>query len=240
MRSTTLFGACSVLFPILAIGCGAQRAVCPPCPTCVPPRAAAVAEVEAAPRAGAQPGPIAALSLAAARARRTNAKCGVERWDVKTLSDPDVTQVDFNTVVPTTVAELNALPPRCSGGLHDPRAGDPEHTVYEVIGVVTVVKSESDRDYHIAIGDPEHPDKTMVVEVVDPRCPGATTSPKHAALQRARTSFDNLLGGGDFESLVGVPVRVRGVGFYDKSHGQEGLSDSCIEFHPVLDINLAE
>src|SRR5712691_8664006 len=42
------------------------------------------------------------------------AACGVERWAVKTLTDPDASRVDVADVNATTVASLNAFPMHCS------------------------------------------------------------------------------------------------------------------------------
>lgn len=226
----------AAFIPTLMLGCAATQPTCPPCPTC--PAAAPAAAPGTHAEAVAPPPRVKAVPLAAARARRAQGKCGTERWDVKTLNDPDVGDVDFSTVVPKTISDLNALPQNCSPA--DPRAGDPEHTVYEVTGMITVVKPEADRDMHIAVADPNNPDKTMVVEVVDPSCPGAKTSPHLSKLKHARTMFQDLLGNGDLQSLEGFVVRVRGVGFYDRAHGQTGLSDSCLELHPVLEIELAQ
>jgi len=161
-------------------------------------------------------------------------KCGTERWSVKTMSDEDVASLDLKQVKSTTIHVLNDLTPVC--GLEpDHRTRDEEHRVYEVTGRVFVVKMEDDRDIHIGIEDPASRE-TMIVEVVDPTCPGASGSPYLEQLKLARHQFFDALGGGGLSALKGETVRVQGVGFFDKRHNQKGRSSSCLELHPVLKI----
>lgn len=235
MQAKSLF-IVAAFTPTLMLGCAATQPTCPPCPTC--PAAAPAAAPGIRAEAIAPLHRVEAVPLATARARRAQGKCGPERWDVKTLNDPDVGDVDFSTVVPKTISDLNALPANCSPPR--PTGRRPRAHGIRGRGVITVVKPETDRDMHIAVADPNNPDKTMVVEVVDPSCPGANTSPDLSKLKHARTMFQDLLGTGDFQSLEGFVVRVRGVGFYDRAHAQTGLSDSCLELHPVLEIELAQ
>src|SRR5207237_3550175 len=68
---------------------------------------------------------------------------------------------------------------------------------------------------------------------VDPACQGAISSPHYQTLVQTRNAFLNL---GSPSSLVGTFVKVRGVGFYDDAHGQNGRSDSCLELHPLASI----
>jgi hypothetical protein len=154
--------------------------------------------------------------------------CGVERWSVKTLADPDATRVDFINVSTTTISALNALPSHCSG-LPDGRTYPEEFRVFEVEGVVQLTRNEDDKDVHIAVADPADASKTIVVEVADPAC--ATMSPFLVMLTNAKSQYQSL------GILTGRRVRIRGVGFYDFAHGQTGRSLSCIELHPVVSIS---
>jgi hypothetical protein len=158
----------------------------------------------------------------------TGPACGVERWPVKTLTDAAAIRIDLSSVIPTTVAALNRLPPRCSD-LPEARTFAEEFRVYALVGVVQFTRDESDRDVHVVLADPADPAKTMVVEVVDPAC--ALASPMLTTFSNARLSYQR------FGSLVGKQVSVLGVGFYDFAHGQVGRSDSCFELHPVLSIS---
>ena len=58
------------------------------------------------------------------------ATCGVERWRVKTLTDPDVANINF-TPKDTTVNALRALPSP-GVGTHSPRLPGAEVRVYRV------------------------------------------------------------------------------------------------------------
>jgi hypothetical protein len=165
--------------------------------------------------------------------------CGVERWPVKTLADADAGRINF-VPVSSTISILSGLPAHCGGGPDAARAYGEELQVYEVTGLITLVRAEDDRDYHIALADPNQATSTMVTEVADPGCIGATgTLFAQQLLQDARLSFDVFRAGRSLTSLSGELVRVRGVGFYDFNHGQTGRSRSCIELHPVLSIERA-
>jgi len=154
-------------------------------------------------------------------------QCGVERWPVKTLSDPNASRVDYFNISTTTISALNALTAHCSG-LPESRTYSEEFRVFEVEGVVLLTRNEDDKDVHIALADPADASKSIVVEVVEPSC--ATTSPFLVMLTNAKAQYQAA------GSLSGRHVRVRGVGFYDFAHGQTGRSASCIELHPVLNI----
>lgn len=158
--------------------------------------------------------------------------CGVERWAVKTLSDPAANQVDLSRVTVTTVKALNEFASHCSG-LPSTRAFAEEFQVYEVVGRITFVRLEDDRDYHIAIADPSDNSYTIVTEVADAACSGAINSPHRDAIASARASLLSVLAGRSPSSLVGTTVRVRGVGFFDFNHGQNGRSRNCMELHPL-------
>ena len=162
--------------------------------------------------------------------------CGVERWFVKTLADDDATSVDVNTATPASIRELNGFATHCSD-LPERRAFPEEFRAYEVVGRITFVAHEDDRDYHIALEDPTSPGFTVVSELPDALCAGAVISPHFASLSAADAMFQILLNNRALSSLVGTTVRVRGVGFFDFAHGQRGRSQNCIELHPILEIH---
>ena len=155
--------------------------------------------------------------------------CGVECWAIKTLSDADSARVDL-VARPTNIAALNALPARCAS-LPNSRLTPDELVTYEVVGRVTFVRLEDDRDFHVALADPAG--NTIATEVADPTCPGAVNSPNVDLLRTARTTFVALGG----TALIGQTLRVRGIAFYDFDHGQTGRSRSCLELHPVIAVD---
>jgi hypothetical protein len=162
--------------------------------------------------------------------------CGIERWFVKTLADPDASTVNVSTATPISIAQLNTLPTHCDGG-PDRRVYAEEFRVYEIAGRVIYIAHEDDRDYHMALEDPDGSGSTVVTELADTLCAGAVMSPHLATLRTVEGMFSTLLSGRSPSTLVGSVVRIRGVGFYDFNHGQRGRSANCIELHPIVSIS---
>jgi hypothetical protein len=168
--------------------------------------------------------------------------CGTQRWPVKTLSDEDRNRVNLKPV-PSTVAELGALPRPVL--LPDNRRAAPvELTTYVVRGVLLEISAEKDNDIHVVIADPSDRQKTMITEIVDPGCSGATTSPEEHDFEQARETFtrlDTATPGSTGPILkVGDLIEITGVGFFDSEHGQNGVAPNAIELHPVLGIRRIE
>jgi len=162
--------------------------------------------------------------------------CSLNRSLVKSLRDPTAARIQFDAVVDTTIAALNAVPSQC-GPAGNRRIRDEEFHVYRVIGTITRVKRERDHDIHIVLMDPEHPREQLVVELDDPDFGKAGGSPYRDKLTAARQAFDALpaqSSAGRLSDLNGLTVRVTGVGFFDLNHLQVGRSRSCIELHPML------
>ncbi len=162
--------------------------------------------------------------------------CGVERWFVKTLADPDAGRVDVSAATRITIRDLNALPAHCEGG-PDRRLYSAEFRTFEIVGRVTYVAHEDDRDYHLALEDPDAPGSTVVTELADTLCGGASMSPHLATLRSVEGMFASILGSRPPTTLVGSIVRIQGVGFYDFDHGQRGRARNCIELHPIVSIS---
>src|SRR5215469_18346331 len=98
------------------------------------------------------------------------AQCGVERWSVKTGTDPDAGMVNLNAPTNTTVATLRALTtpnPIPSNN----RVSPTETTVWVINGTLTLFKLESDSDYHMVIQDASG--NTMITEIPAPSCVGS-------------------------------------------------------------------
>jgi len=157
------------------------------------------------------------------------ATCGTERWSVKVGSDPGARQA-----MPTarsTIAELRALP-RPAQLPDGQRIAGAETTIYELRDVLLQkVKKEADSDAHLVLADDSG--ATMVAELADEACVPAT-SPWRQAIRDARSSLYGhpLVHAGKTASFVSL----RGVGFFDRLHGQTGMAPNGIELHPVLAI----
>jgi hypothetical protein len=111
----------------------------------------------------------------------------------------------------------------CKLGSATSRGQEEARTIYEIEGKVTFAKSETDRDIHLVIEDLET-GRIIVAEIVDPDCPEARDSPHVEALRANWRAFLDTVG--NVRSSLGELVRVQGVGFFDKQHGQKGGSES--------------
>lgn len=157
--------------------------------------------------------------------------CGVERWAVKTGTDPDAAQVNMTAQL-STVAELAALP----APPPDPPArvlGGPEFQVFTIDATVSAVKIEADSDYHLALADDQG--NTMIAEAACPGC--ASGSLWLDQITAARSSIEAAISDiSDQYQDVNRKATLTGVGFFDKLHGQRGVASNGIELHPLLAI----
>lgn len=163
--------------------------------------------------------------------------CGVERWKVKTLTDPNHAQVNF-TAKATSVFWLvrrdtpSQLP-------EEDRLAPIETQVFSVKARLVGFKKEDDRDIHIVLADLDNPAETMVVEIPDSACEGVCSSDHRDEMIQARQSFVDHCGEPlqRFKTLwESLTVDVTGVGFFDRLHGQTGVAGNGVELHPVLEI----
>lgn len=160
--------------------------------------------------------------------------CGIERWAVKTGTDPAAGRVNLNDVQSTTVAALTGFPVP-SGFSQDAGRleGSAEFTAWKVSATLVQYKQEADSDYHLVLRDNQG--NTMIAEIPDPACVHGT-SPFLAGITKARAQFTAKYAPGDYWQTANVPVVITGVGFFDTLHGQTGVAPNGIELHPVLDI----
>lgn len=167
-------------------------------------------------------------------------QCGVERWSVKTLSDPDASAVNFSPV-DTSVADLRALP-KPSSLPSTARIAPTELRTYRVTASVVEFKLEEDRDIHLVIVDPASSSATMIVEFPDADvCSGAVSSAEAGEMRMARAALIAAFGtpsASGFKTISGT-VTLTGVGFFDFLHGQTGVAPNGIELHPVLSVVVA-
>jgi hypothetical protein len=187
------------------------------------------------------------------------ADCGAtERWFVKVGTDPNASQVDIASPIPSSVAALNALPNlRDNVPANDNKLRLPEETkVYVVHGFLALFKNEADTDYHLVITDAsgkytpggtgtdgEETGTSFIAEIPDPDCTtGAHGDPAvhsvfESQLRATRAKFETKFPAGKgADTFLGIPVTLTGVGFYDRQHEQTGRAVNGIELHPLLDI----
>jgi hypothetical protein len=165
--------------------------------------------------------------------------CGTERWQIKTISDSESRRIDWSPRASSIADLVDIQPPKV---LDDFRA-DAETRVYSVEAVLMGWKAETgshgDRDYHLVLGDPADPGRTLIAEVPSSDCTGACSSSHVQQFLQARQELVSRLSAPQAHFRRVNPawlVRVQGVGFFDIYHNQIGVAENCIELHPVLRI----
>lgn len=160
------------------------------------------------------------------------ARCGVERWSVKTLTDSNAAKIDFSPRN-SSVDALRSLSVPGKIGKQLPRQRPYEYRVYRVKAQLVAAKQEEDSDIHLVIAQPGKSSHTMIVEFPSKSCVGKV---RRKQMARARTDFLGScpkIGTSRFKLLRGN-VTVSGVAFFDVIHGQRGVAPNGIELHPVL------
>jgi hypothetical protein len=158
-------------------------------------------------------------------------RCGVERWQIKTLSDAERDRVDRTPVV-TTVEALVALPrPRQTPQYS--RIAPTEFTTYQIDAYLGGYRPESDGDVHLLLFGMQNQRVSMVAEIPDPNCSGACASGLSAEFAKARATLYQILAQPNPDDRP-IVVRVTGVGFFDRNHGQVAAAPNLIELHPVV------
>lgn len=164
-------------------------------------------------------------------------RCGVERWAVKTMTDPTSGLVSQSSKA--AVADLVALEPPVDPDMVKGRDMPVEITVYTVEANLVGYKQENDKDYHLVIADLDDPKTTMIAEIPSPTC--APKSTYAGFWTKYRTLLDDTYGQpgkGMLYLAKPVKVKITGVGFFDRIHGQTGVAPNGIELHPVIDLQL--
>lgn len=155
--------------------------------------------------------------------------CGVERHDVKDLTDGFVPGAPQDS----SVTALRAIPVPANA---DAGRTPPEQTVYRVQAIAAAFKIEADSDVHLAIADPTDANATMIAEFPAASC--LAQSSDAPALEAARSDLISALGDpptAGYQNLNPAPcVTLTGVVFFDRIHGQRGVAPNGIELHPIV------
>jgi hypothetical protein len=162
--------------------------------------------------------------------------CGVERWNVKTLTDPARDSVDL-APIPTTIDSLRSLP--TPDVRHVPDRVPTEYHVFMVRAVLLGWKLESDSDIHLVIAAPGDTTRTMIAEFPNIACAATDVARVYQGMLESRRKAIERLGKSTakFKHFAAHPVAiVTGVAFFDFIHGQTGVSPNGIELHPVVSI----
>ncbi len=157
------------------------------------------------------------------RVAGAQARCGVDRWPVKTWEDADAALVD-TTPRPTTISALAALEIPEVPYPANARLAPVERTRYVVRAQIARLTTEEDGDWHVILRDPDDPRRTIIAEVPDPRC--VRSSGRQAVYAAVRDSLRRV-------PRQGMAV-VHGIGFWDFLHTQKGGAANGIELHPIV------
>ena len=160
--------------------------------------------------------------------KNNGGSCGSERWNIKVGTDSQAAGISL-VPEPNTIAALVALP---AAGGGSQRESPTETTLWELKNVtLTELKSESDSDYHLVISDGTH---TMIAEIPSPTC--ATGSAWACFISRSRSEVDAMYNVSSTPQYPAATITLRGIGFFDFKHSQNGVAPNAIELHPVLQI----
>jgi hypothetical protein len=166
-------------------------------------------------------------------------RCGVQRWAVKTLGDPDRKAVDPRPV-DTTIEALAAIP-RPEHVPSDRRVAPHETTIYRVRAYLAELDEESDGDLHLVLVGLDDLTASLIAEIPDPACRDACSSGfagRYGAARAALLSgIDELAARGSTDTIV---LEIIGVGFFDHPHGQTGAASNYFELHPVLALRIVQ
>lgn len=183
---------------------------------------------------------------------------GVERWAVKMAADPGASQINLTQPVTTSLHDLVRLS-RPTLPNDDMTRAAAERIVRRVDGRLVKFKEErgktGDSDFHLVITDetllysPGGTNSTtsahsFIAEIPRPECVagrhGTVTGTSVVQAQLASTRnkflqrFPNITSG--WNDAGGRRVRLTGVAFFDRAHGQVGRALNGIELHPLIDI----
>ena len=157
--------------------------------------------------------------------------CGVERWSIKTLIDPDTINVDFANVLQSTIQYQRSLTKPLT--LPDTRLPQ-EDSVYSLDCIMYKYKLEDDNDIHIVIHEIGDTSQTMVAEILNAQCPGIISTSRYTQFNNLRKWFDSTYHPTSTFTTTNVRIRISGVGYFDFLHGQTGIPPNGREIHPVL------
>jgi hypothetical protein len=153
---------------------------------------------------------------------------------VKTLADPKAEKVKIDSPQTTTIEHLCALQAPAYAAAN-PRS-TLEESVFTVDGFLVGYTLAADSDFHAVIRDAVG--ETLIIEFPNPGCLQGSKVFQQAIAARSR--FLQLIGTLPTAHFVFLPkaieVRVTGVVFFDRIHGQDGVAANGVELHPVIAI----
>ena len=160
------------------------------------------------------------------------AECGIERWHVKNLLDPDASSVLWNSSS-STIAQQDTFT-QISINEYTPRLDFEKQTV-SIPCTIVEFKKEDDNDIHLVLQDAAL--DSMIGEIPSTDCAEVAGSSHASDFGAAYQWVREHLGSPStsFKS-ANADVTVTGVLFQDFDHGQKGHAKNYREIHPVTKI----
>lgn len=158
--------------------------------------------------------------------------CGVERWSIKTASDPGAASVNTAPIA-TTIDALVSLQVPAGATTSATRVSPVEYSNYILDGTLTDYRLTEDSDYHLVLRSARG--ETMIVEAPHPDCVNPA-SPFLSQIVSVRAAIDAAIAPESSFKTSSIPIRPTGLGFFDEIHGQRGVAGNGIELHPLLEI----
>ena len=159
-------------------------------------------------------------------------KCGINRWGVKTLSDPDAVKVKMRPIK-TSIDSLRSIKPDRKIGNTTPRFGTEFYT-FQIVCGIREYSNEEDGDIHLILFDLKDTLKTFVAEIPDNNCPSVKGTKYALKFQRCREEFEKYKL--PKKKVLKGEYKITGTFFFDKIHGVKGAPPFGGELHPVLTI----
>ncbi|SRR5581483_6469607 len=159
-------------------------------------------------------------------------ECGIERWHVKILTDPETKNIDWSAMS-TTIAEQNTFP-KISVSEDTGRMAFEEQAV-TLTCTIAAFKKEDDHDIHLVLIDSSA--DSMIAEIPSTSCAEVAASAYASQFDAASQWVSQHLGtpGTDFRH-TNARATITGVLFQDFDHGQTGHAKNYREIHPVTKI----
>jgi hypothetical protein len=170
--------------------------------------------------------------------RNSGSQCGVDRWPVKTLSDPGEREIDF-VPIPTLVERLRRLH-RPTVRSKTKRIKPVEKTAYTIHVSLVAMKRKPDHDIDVVVAASRRRSQTMVAAFPDVACRGAKGSRERAKMQRARTDLvTQCVKPTIAETRLTGTATITGITFFGDTAGL-GAAPNGIQLHPVLDFKSSD
>lgn len=187
-----------------------------------------------------------------------SAQCGgEERWAVKMGADASAAALLAASPIGASLHDLVHIPRPALPNDETTRTSA-EREVRALDAYLVKFKKEAgktgDQDYHLVVSDGTllyskggsgaASSHSVIAEIPDPLCVagrnGTVPGPSHlaASLAQVRTAFETQFpdAAGGWNDAGGIPVRITGVVFFDRPHGQVGRALNGLELHPLLRI----